>query len=218
MIVLLHSLFGIIGLAGLYWGVLEALMLAGFLGIFCGYLYVASRPWRCIPALRRLHHELGLMKADCQGVFIGYFDLDLAHRVVRTLQNEMTPEYEYDLRVYQLHLDSVDLCYYAVIEIGLAEENRSELELRQLVSRLKLCFSAVRDVEVRQYVRRNPANDRRVGQKSLREDLRQVDRRDAREKTLFETDYFLNRSLSCDVHFVDNAKKPAPKKLAPETE
>ena len=217
MIVLLHSLFGVIGLAGFYWEVWESLMLAGFLGIFSGYFYVASRPWRCIPALRRLHARLGLMKADCQGVFIGYFDPTVVNRVLQTLQDEMTPECEYDLRVYQRHPDSADPCLYAVMEIGLAEENRSESELWQLVRRLKRRFSADRDLEIRQYVRRDPANDRRADQKSACENLRQADRRDANEKILFKTDYFLNRSLSCNVHFVDEAIPPAPRKLTPET-
>ena len=217
-IVLLHSLLGFIGLAGWYFEVGEGLMLAGFLGVFLGYLGVASRPWRCIPALRGLHHWLGLIKADCQGVFIGHFDREMAHRIVHTLQQEMTPEYEYDLRVCQLRSDQADLYYYAIIEIGLAEENGSELELRQWVSRLKQRFSADREIEVRQYVRRDSANDRRTGQKRPREELRQMDRRAAREKILYETDYFLNRSLSCDVHFVDEAAPPAPKKPTPATE
>jgi undecaprenyl-phosphate alpha-N-acetylglucosaminyl 1-phosphatetransferase len=218
VIVLLHGLFGVIGLTGLYLGVWEVLMFVGFLGIFCGYLYVASRPWRCIPALRRLHHGLGLMKADCQGVFIGYFDLEAASRVVRTLQQEMTLEDEYDLRIYQFHTDSADPGLYVVLEAELAEESRSESDLGQLVSRLKKYFSADGDIKVRQYVRRDPANDRRVGQKPLSQDLRRTDRRNACDRILYQTDYFLNRSLSCDVHFVDEGKQPSTETLAAKTE
>lgn len=215
LIVLLHSLFGVIGLAGLYLKIWEPLMLAGFLGIFSGYLYVTSRPWRCIPALRRLHTRFGLMKADCQGVFIGYFDLETTSRVLPTLQAAMTPEYEYDLRVYQSRdVNSADPRFYAVLEAELAEEGGSALKLKQLVSALKKALSADCDIEVRQYVRRDPANDRRAGQKSIPQDLRRADRRDAQDKLLVEADYFLNRSLSCDVHFVGDVKKPSPSKLA----
>lgn len=219
VIVLLHGLFGILGLAGLYLKVWESLMLAGFMTAFFGYLYITSRPWRCIPALRRLHTWLGLMKADCLGVFIGYFDLELASQVLRTLQEEMTPESEYDLKIYQLKHDG-DPRLYAILESDLAEENRSEPELKQLVNRLKERFSAENDIEVRQYVRRDPANDRRVSQKSSSQarHLQRTERRDTHDRILIEADYFLNRSLSCDVHFVsETEKKPSVKQFAAET-
>lgn len=218
VIVLLHSLLGVVGLAGLYLGVGEWLMLAGFMAAFFTYLYIASRPWRCIPALRRFHHWLGLIKADCQGVFIGYFDLTKAINVLRILQQEMTPESEYDLRVYQLHLPN-DSRLYAVLETELAEENRSESELGHLINRLKKCLGNEGGIEVRQYVRRDPANDRRAAQKSTPEDLRQTDRRNAHDRVLIQADYFLNRSLSCDVQFVnDGEKKALPKQLAAESD
>jgi UDP-GlcNAc:undecaprenyl-phosphate/decaprenyl-phosphate GlcNAc-1-phosphate transferase len=196
-IVLLHGLLGVVGLAGLYLGVWEPLMFAGFLGAFLGYLYLTYRPWRCMQALRRWHDWLGLMKADCQGVFIGYFGLEAAEDVLRILREEMIPESDCDLRVYQLRPDSADTCLYVVLETRLAEENRFESELRQMIGRLKKRFSAHRDIMIRQYVRRDPTNEQRVGQKSIFQDLRQIERRDARDKVLlWYADFSPNRSLS----------------------
>lgn len=202
LIVLLHGLFGVIGLAGLYLKIWEPLMLVGFLGMFSIYLYFTWRPWRCIPSLRCLHTRFGLMKADCQGVFIGYFAPEDTSRIMAILQAAMTPECEYDLRVYQLNrVDSLnaDPCFYAVMEAGLAEESGSELQLKRLVSSLQKSLSTSCDIEVRQYVRRDPANDRRASQKGISQDLRQIDRRNVKNKVLVEADYFLNRSLSCNL-------------------
>ncbi len=196
-IVLLHGLFGVIGLAGLYLKVEEWLMLAGFLGAFAGYLYIVSRPWRFIPGLRRLHHRLGLTSADCQGVFIGYFSPKIAGRLLHALQEEMASDPDYDLQVYRMaRPDAVDARLYTVLEVGFAEENRSERELRELVGRLKKRFSAEGSLEIRQYVRRNPANDRRVGHRSWDQERRHADRRNVDDKQLYENGYFLSRSLT----------------------
>lgn len=208
-IVLLHGLFGAIGLAGLYWEVEESWMLIGFVSAFAAYLYVTSRPWRFVPGLRRLHHWLGLTSADCQGIFIGYFTPAAVNRVLRVLQEEMAanPE-DYELRVYDImRPDVTGASLYAVLEFEFSEESHSETELKEMVSRLKKRFEADRNLEVRQYVRRDPTNDRRVGQKSLfREDLRQFDRRSAYDKRLYEDGRFLNQSLASSV-LLDSAGK-----------
>lgn len=201
-IVLLHSLFGIIGLVGLAWKAPEWLMLAGFLGAFIGYLYIASRPWRFIPGLRRFHHWLGLTSANCQGVFIGHFSSSAARQLLRSLQEEMAPSTDYDLRVYRMTRshetdDDHSPHLYAVLEIGFAEESQSERELRELTSRLKKRFSTDRNVEIRQYVRRNSANDRRVGSKDqIFEERRQLDRRSIYDKQLYENGHFLTQSFA----------------------
>lgn len=206
-VVLLHGLLGVVGLAGLYLGVWEPLMFAGFLGAFFGYLHLTYRPWRCMQALRRWHDWLGLMKADCQGVFIGYFGLEAAEDVLRILREEMIPESDCDLRVYQLRPDSADTCLYVVLETQLAEENRFGSELGQMIGRLKKRFGAYRDMTVRQYVRRDPANEQRVGQKSVAQDLRRTDRRDTRDKILlWYADYSPNRPVSCEARLAIDAK------------
>ena len=176
MIVLLQGLLGGVGLAGLFEGVDEGWMLAGFLAVAAGWVWAVFRTERCLPALRRLQHRLGWAKAESQGVFVGHFGLEAAVRVACTLQDEVTADSEYDLQVYQLDKDSDDPRLYALLETPLAEGSRCAWELEQRVRRLRRSFSTLEGVEVRQYVRR-AEHERRVQQRIVAQDRRQIDHR-----------------------------------------
>ncbi len=207
VIVLLHGLFGAIGLMGLYLGIAESLMLIGFLSTFAGYLYVTFRPWRFVPGLRRLHRWLGLTSADCQGVFIGYFSLKVYNQLLHTLQDERILNSDYTIRVYEIILPNAVESLYAVLEFDLAEESRSEKELRELVNRLKKRFGTEHNLEIRQYMRRNPVNDRRISQRNQCQDQRQSDRRNAYDRRLYEDSYFLNQSVVSRSRLMDEKNR-----------
>lgn len=183
---LVHGLFSAVGLAGLYWGVGEALMFAGFLGGFAGYFSITSSPWRFVPSLRRLYTRLGLVLADCQGVFIGPFSSAATTSYLQDiLWDKILLGKDYSLRVYEAKRPEGGGFYlYAILEMRLTEENRSKKEFRQLVGQLRKYFSADHDVKIRQYVWRNPMNDNRINLKSTNQDRRQADRRGTYAKKL----------------------------------
>jgi hypothetical protein len=121
--------------------------------------------------------------------------------------HEMTADGEYAVQVYQPHPDGGELRLYAVLETPLAEDSRFADELGQQVRRLRQCFNAMEGVEVRQYVRRDPGHERRVGQRNVGQDRRQVGRCGVGDPVLYAADDGFNDRLPGDLRFVEDPER-----------
>ncbi|HRE53301.1 MAG TPA: MraY family glycosyltransferase [Candidatus Competibacter sp.] len=176
---------GGVGLMGLYAGVDESWMLAGFLGMFLCYYYLIARPWRCVPILRRLHNRLGLTSVYCRGVFVGQHGTEDEERFFQVLLEELGPRDNYDLCVYRSkHGEPIGHFRHAIIELYSEEHADSVKELQKLVGRLKQKFDYDPAISVRQLIERNDALDPRIERRTMIGGSRITDRRSKENKTL----------------------------------
>lgn len=182
----IQLIFGVIGLAGLYLEISETWMLFGFVGIFMMYCYIIARPWRFVPALRRLHTNLGLISADCLGVFIGSFPVNEATRFIHTLVGVLRSlDYRYDVRIYEHQTDRQEQLAYAVIELFLEKDDiASANQIQPLIVKLKYYLKDYKKLRIQQFIERHRENDRRVGDKHMVTESRNRDRRSSTNRLL----------------------------------
>ncbi|MDZ7621332.1 MAG: hypothetical protein U5O69_02475 [Candidatus Competibacteraceae bacterium] len=153
-------------------------MLISFIALFIAYCYVIARPWRFVPTLRRLHTQLGLISANCRGVFVGNYPAQDAQYFIQALLRELQSHYDFDLYVYETERENHNERFlYANIQLFLEEDDVSTREIEQLIRRLKVQFTRHAMVRIRQYIKRDNQHDRRVGNKSIAKDFRKNDRR-----------------------------------------
>ena len=184
-VALIHLSLGIIGIAGMWMGVSEDLMLLAFLLVFTAYCYLILRPWRFVPSLRRLHTLLGLTSLETRGVFLGNCTLEGARLLIDGLAEEMKSRDDYQLHVYQAEREGrQDRYVYAVLEVLNEDTETSVEEIKGLVEKLKRRFKGKAGIRVRQFLIRNSANDRRVGAKHTTQNFRSIDRRSKHHKKL----------------------------------
>ena len=185
IISMIQLVLGCIGLIGLYAGIPESLMLISFIGLFLGYCYVIARPWRFVPTLRRLHTQTGLISRDCRGVYVGGFPVQGSQYFIETLLRELQSRYPLDLYAHETKWEKHDGRFlYATIPLFLTEDDVSTQEVQSLILRLKALFKRHESVEIRQYIDRDHRHDRRVGNKSITEELRNKDRRSKHNSVL----------------------------------
>lgn len=188
IIALLHLGIGLLGIAGMLMYIPEVWMLLAFLLLFVFYFYSILRPWRIVPALRRLHTLFDLASPDTRGVFIGNCSLEGTDLLLRALAEEMSGRDDYRLAVYQTErVGRAGQYVYAVLEI-MGEDNAAAAdEVRRLVETLKRRLKGRMGMRVRQFLVRNPANERRLALWPTNADLRQRDRRSMHGKTLIHS-------------------------------
>ncbi len=187
-VALIHLGMGLIGVTGLWMGVPDHVMLAVLLLVLAGYVYLIARPWRFVPSLRRLHTFLGLTSPDTRGVFLGNCDLNAAQALIAEVKTEMDSRDDYRLCVYQTQRAGRGSPYiYAVLEMLTEESDAEAEELKRLVTALKRRFKGKMGVRVRQFLIRNPVNDRRVGRKSTDREFRSEERRQQHQKRLIHS-------------------------------
>lgn len=185
IIALIQLMFGGVGLIGFYLGAPEAWMLVSFIGIFVVYCYVIARPWRFVPSLRTLHSRLGLVSADCRGVFVGYFPASDINRFIKTLVDELQSHCDYDLHVYQAAWKNREGDFlYATIELFQEDNDASLSEFKGLVNRLKSQFQDYGRASIRQFIKRDHRHDRRASNKPTIKSFRNTDRRSKQRKAL----------------------------------
>jgi undecaprenyl-phosphate alpha-N-acetylglucosaminyl 1-phosphatetransferase len=191
-IALVHLLLGALGLLGMWAGVHEFAMLAAFMAVFAGYFYLTARPWRVVPALRRLHTLLGLTSPDTRGVFLGNCPLNGARGMIADIKAAMDARDDYQLVVYETRREGrPDPYAFAILEL-LAEDNEATVEeIKRLVETLKRRLKGKREIRVRQYLIRNANNDPRVGNNNTARDLRNADRRSRHNKRLIHATHSL---------------------------
>lgn len=189
-IAMIQLAMGLAGIVGMQMGIAEGWMLAAYLLVFAGYFYLVSRPWRFVPALRRLHTLLELTSPDTRGVFLGNCALEGAPQLIEGLSEEMQSRDDYRLGVYKTTRHGRTEPYvYAVLEILAEDNDAASEEVRVLVDALKRRFKGQDGIRVRHFLSRSPVNDRRVGVKPISSDLRQVERRARHSKQLIHAEH-----------------------------
>lgn len=187
-IALVHLALGLVGVLGLWLDIRGYWMLAAYLLVFAAYFYLIARPWRFVPALRRLHTFLDLASPDTRGVFLGNCELSGAQAMIAGVQTEMASRDDYRLCVYQTERVGRDDPYvYAVLEVLAEESDATASELKRLVEALKRRFKGKTGIRVRQFRIRNADNDRRVGESRMDLNLRNADRRQTHRKLLIHS-------------------------------
>ena len=151
--VFLHSLLGIIGLAGMYLDIPEFAMLLGFIMLSIGYFYLTYQPIRFIDTLRSFHillnTRLGFAPASNNKVLIGSYTREETEKIAQVISNELGPEMNYWLRVFKkpLEPDDAGKKYAMTLHVWLDKKDRTSKEMvrlyiaslqRQLIDRQRI--------------------------------------------------------------------------------
>lgn len=215
-VISIHLLFGMTGLAGLYLGAHELVMLAGFLLLFSGYFYLSLHPWHLITALRHLHTLWGLVPTQSHGFFLGSHTPEEAENLVRMLSKELRPSLDSLIHVVKNRAPAGDEenQYAVVVNIRLldAEIGTMKNEIDNFVASAQKHIIEHCGVQLRPFVERNPRNDRRVqNQGNSSGDRRRLeDRRKPNQKLLVFEAMFDRASMSeQDYHQKEQIKPPA---------
>ncbi|MCC6917115.1 MraY family glycosyltransferase [Nitrosomonas sp.] len=200
-VISIHLLFGITGLAGLYLGIHEPVMLAGFLLLFSGYFYLSLHPWHLITALRHLHTLWGLVPTQSYGFFLGSHTPEEAENLVRTLSKELRPSLDSLIHVIKNKAPAgdEDNKYAVVVNIRLldAEIGTMKNEIDNFVASAQKHITEQCGIQLRPFIERNPRNDRRVqDQGNLSGNRRTADRRKPNQKLLVFEAMFDHASMS----------------------
>ncbi|MBK1655010.1 MraY family glycosyltransferase [Allochromatium vinosum] len=171
LLVGLHLTIGLIGLAGLLTGAPEWLMFALFLSFYGLYAMVVWRPWRFVPATRRLLVRAGFILKHGTGVFIGHLDPKDLDGVLAQVAEVLIPKST--VRICRQEMPAGERArLFVVVDFG------SWYEARPALSRLRRRLSLLdRVYEVRQYIERDPAHDPRLQRCQTPIHRRRADRR-----------------------------------------
>jgi UDP-GlcNAc:undecaprenyl-phosphate GlcNAc-1-phosphate transferase len=203
VLALIHFLFGLAGVAGLWLNVPESLMFAAFLLTFALYFHIIARPWRIVPLLRGLHARLGLPSAQARGIYIGHVSPNDTRALIEILAAELGDRYEYHLSLHEVDAQVRDgRTLYAILEMSIDYNDASLAEINRLIGRIKLRLAGWFGVQVRQFVQRNAENDRRAkhgldNEKDSEIDSRNSDRRVTGEKMPVQT---LKNEIARKIH------------------
>lgn len=165
----LQLLLGLIGLAGWYYVVSERAMFGGFIGLFVVYLYLVSRPWRFVPAMRQVHRNLDLPVAGVGSIFVGNLPKGNAEEALRKILAEYLDDFGYELYV---QCDSGALAFnFAIVHVG------SERTIPRVINRIRGRLAAGEPIVIRQLIPRQPRHDRRIASRDGVQQRRKADRR-----------------------------------------
>ena len=177
----LHLLLAGAGLGLLAAGVPEWAMLMLFLGVLSVYAYLTVRPWRAVPALRRLHGKLGLVPNAVAGIYIGHEGAENPERLRELIAGAIDEGRFFRLRVFEWAESSPHRgTRYALVEVPWKHEHRAPLEAAQLSRRIaRAATKAGMRVRARPMVWRNAQHDRRFRARDPAVERRANDRRGA---------------------------------------
>lgn len=201
-IVSIHLLFGLIGLAGLYLGISEFIMLTGFLLLFFGYFYLTLNPWYFITALRQLHTFWGLIPTQSQGFFLGSYTPKEAENLVRMLSQELRPSMDSLVHVIKNKTPSAgneENQYAIVVNIRLLDTDvgAKKDKIEYFITSAQKRINEHCGIQLRPFVEHNPRNDRRIqNQNNPSENRRVADRRKSNQKLLVFEAMFDQASMS----------------------
>lgn len=204
-IVSIHLLFGIIGLAGLYLGIAEPIMLIGFLLLFSGYFYLSLRSWHLITALRYLHTLQGLIPTQSHGFFLGNYTPREAENLVRMLSQELRPSMNSLIHVIKNEEspDDEKNKYAVVVNIRLLDidDNSMKTGIERFVTSTQQHINKQHGIQLRPFIERNPQNDRRLQNQSyFFRNRRMVNRQRSNQKLLIFEAMFDPDSISSTEH------------------
>ncbi len=187
-IALLHLVFGLVGLSWAQSGASDVAMLTAFLAAFMVYFYLIQRPWRFVPALRRIHALLGMPTPDTKGVFIGHCSVQGAKMLIDSLTELMQASDDYQLAVYKTKREGqTGQSVYAVIELLTEDNDAAAEDAKRLVNTLKRRLQGRMGIRVRQFRVRVKPNDRRTAARQTARERRVADRRSKHSKILIHT-------------------------------
>ena len=173
-----QALFSAVGLLGLHLGVGDGVMLVAFAFMSMLCFWVLLRPWRLVPQLRSFQSVLGLTSVHAVGVHVG--GLTEARLVVMsTVLTATIGRYvDFRFRVYRAEAGEGGDCY-GIIELFCDDgEERAHHEISRIIAALRRATRRHPGIQVRQFVDRLAANDRRVAAAQGRPvDRRSRDRR-----------------------------------------
>ncbi len=207
---LLQFLLAAGGVAALALGVSEGVMLVGFLAVFTGYFYITLRPWRAVPAMRRLHGRLGLLPAASCGIYFGQCAVNDAKRLMDVVAHELGQATSFRIRIFErATLEASPPMRYALVDVMLEDEQASLEDIRHYARVVKRSLREHQGVYVRPLVARSTANDPRSARRSHAAEQRRGDRRDPSAHILvMEAVAYTDGDTVIEVHV--NDEKPHP--------
>lgn len=162
-----QMLLGLLGLSALHAGLSEATMFIGFLALSAIYVYKISRPTVSIPMFRAIHGKAGLIRDNVRMVYVGDINLENAKQEIEAFLGDKLWDYHFE--IYQGIRANGEQLAYAVIDVNHGKN------VKKMMNQLYRHKSIDKNIEIHQFVPRNPANDERyLGM--LTEDKRTNDR------------------------------------------
>lgn len=164
IIVLLHTLLGIIGLMGLYLGISETTMFICFLLFFLGYCFLTIRPWHFIPLLRHLYvllnTRLSFSPIASDGIFTSSYSAKQTEGIAKVVSKalEISLNYGYGLRVYEQLLKRSDCGKRFSIMMSVWPDKKecvSAERLKQYISLLYQQLKMQQNIQLRQFTARD---------------------------------------------------------------
>lgn len=161
-IVLLHTLFGITGLMGLYLGISETIMFISFLLFFSGYFLLMARPWRFVPLLRHLHivlnTRLGFSPNASDNIFTGSYSAKQTESITKVVSETLGTDLNYWLRIYEQQLKCNDYEKHFSIMLSIWPDKKecvSAERLEQYVLLLHQQLKMQQNIQLRQFTARD---------------------------------------------------------------
>lgn len=162
LIAVLQCLLGVTGLALERAGAPHWLSLGLFGLMFAGYIYLISRPWRLVPRLRTAHRRIGWVAEGVEEVYVAGLKPDTAVEDMFALLGSRAADVSFE--IYSLG-DGGEAPVFALAHPGgtdrvgsLVQDLRGRLQRKQRQG----CAGLANVTEVRQFVKRREANDRRA--------------------------------------------------------
>ena len=162
IIVLVHTLLGIIGLMGLYLGISETTMFICFLLFFLGYVLLTIRPWRFVPLLRQLHillnTRLGFSPIASDDIFTGSYSAKQTESIAKVVSEALEISLNYGLRVYEQLLKRNDCGKRFSIMLSVWPDKKecvSAEKLKQYISLLHQQLKMQQNIQLRQFTARD---------------------------------------------------------------
>ncbi len=151
LIVLIHLSIGLLGLAGLYFGVPEWLLFHAYLLLFLVFFCVVSRVRRFVPMMCQILPP-GVTLKHGTGVFVGHIAKEDLNAVLASISKVVKPGVK--IRVHEASNPALaQRSVFLVVDLG------SWYEVRPTISRLNRRLSMDYAFEIRQYVERIDDND-----------------------------------------------------------
>lgn len=158
----LHILLGAIGLAGLYLGLPEFIMLLGFLLIFIGYLWLTLQPGHFVSILRYhrilLRTRLNFASVASCGVLFGDYSAKETELIAKEVSDGLGSNINFSMRIFKQPSvsDSPEACYAITLNLWVAKDICvSKEEFNQYIISLQQQLREQRGVQLRQFGARN---------------------------------------------------------------
>jgi hypothetical protein len=158
----LQLILGIIGLIFFYLDIHESISFITFLIVFVLYTVIISRPWRTIPILRALHRSADLTVRGTQHIYVGMLNKESAVSDINAILGGRVGKNDYS--IYEGINEPAGKSYmFAVINVKDTDKVKKVVRyMKNRKQNIKNKLSVISgEIDIRQYIIRNQANDRR---------------------------------------------------------